>query len=200
MQQKQNTNLLLTISYSQYPPNTYQHLPTPLTVPTVEPYIDHKKSIHLPLKDVTVAREVVQKTFFNSIPRVQMRELQVLAMQCLAENAWKFPEEFFAVDGPMQIYELTMHYCTSGPYVPFYPLRFLIFILSPPFLPLLDSLTLSLLTPFLPPSTSLYHPTTFVPSSTPNLTLNLTPTTPYTPPPPLDLQITPSISQWSATL
>ena len=42
-----------------------------------------------------------------------MRELQVLAMLCLAENAWKFPEEFFAVDGPMQIYELTMHYCTS---------------------------------------------------------------------------------------
>ena len=85
------------------------------TGPTVEPFIDHKKSIHLPLKDVLLtggARESF-KSFFSSIPRVQMREMQVLAMMFLAENAWKFSDEFFAIDGPMKVYEIAMHYCTS---------------------------------------------------------------------------------------
>ena len=85
------------------------------SVPTVEPFIDQNKSIHLPLKDVALAatREPQQKTFFTSIPRVEMRELQVLAMMFLAENAWKFPASFFAIDGPMKVYEVAMHYCTS---------------------------------------------------------------------------------------
>ena len=85
------------------------------TGPTVEPFVDQKKSIHLPLKDVALAvtREPQQKTFFSSVPRVEMRELQVLAMMFLAENAWKFPASFFAIDGPLKVYEVAMHYCTS---------------------------------------------------------------------------------------
>ena len=53
------------------------------------------------------------KSFISTIPRIEILQLQVLAVNLLAEIGSKFEIEFLELNGPVRLYNACVHYCKS---------------------------------------------------------------------------------------